>query len=189
MKKKPIPEIKHPLDALGMPKGSEHLDRDLAAWRADFESDSSSALPAFWALAHCVAAQWTKVDQDDPAMIQLPYWAAQAVAIGFNNYREACESGRTTTFGEAFGVEGGGQGKQRKFARFEQERQKRTIALAIVLLQRTGQRRIDAIRQICNEYQIDERTAERYLQRWGALARRQLAIYLGDNSSGGSVAP
>jgi hypothetical protein len=189
MTKKPIPKVKHPLDALGVPEGPEYRDVSLATSRAIFEKDSSSALPAFFALAHCVVPQWTKLDQDDPAMIQIPYWAAHAIVIGFINYREAYRGGRTTTFGEAFCVEGGGQGKQRKLARFEQELQKMNITLAIVVLQGKGQRRIDAIRQICNDYKIDERTAQRYLKEWGALARRQLAIHLGDNSSGGSVAP
>jgi hypothetical protein len=170
-----------------MRSGPECLERDLAAMRTHFESDRSTALLAFQAVALCVATQWGKEGPDGPLLIQVPYWAAQAIAIGFKNYEGAHESGRSTTFGEAFGVEGGGQGKQPKLDQNARDRREQLIVVEIVRHQRQGQPRKDAIELACNQFDIDERTAKRYLKRWETLAKRQLAIYFGDNPSGGDV--
>jgi hypothetical protein len=77
-----------------------------------FEADRSHALPAFDALTYIVAEIWGNAETPRDCDVTIPLWIVETLVEGFLRYRDAAESGRSVTFGEAYGIEGGGQGKE-----------------------------------------------------------------------------
>ena len=90
----------------------EELIFRLEMRRQLFEADRSHALPAFDALTYIVAEIWGNAETPRDCDVTIPLWIVETLVEGFLRYRDAAESGRSVTFGEAYGIEGGGQGKE-----------------------------------------------------------------------------
>jgi len=90
----------------------EELHLYLQMQRQLFEANRSHALPAFDALTYIVTEIWDNAETPRDCAVTIPLWIVETLAGGFLRYRNAAESGRSVTFGEAYGIEGGGQGKE-----------------------------------------------------------------------------
>ena len=90
----------------------EELSLYLQMQRQRFEADRSNVLPAFSALTYIVTEIWGNAETLRDRDVKIPLWIVETLAEGFLRYRDAAENGRSMTFGEAYGVEGGGQGKK-----------------------------------------------------------------------------
>ena len=77
------------------------------------QEDPSHALPAFNALAYIISAVWQREDTGRPeTKVTLPRWVAEKLAEGFFRYRDAAHGSEYISLGQAYGLEGRGQGKQ-----------------------------------------------------------------------------
>ena len=91
---------------------SEELIFYLQMQRQRFEADRSNVLPAFGALTYIVTDFWHNAETPRDCDVTIPLWTLETIAEGFLRYQDAAESGHSVTFGEAYGIEGGGQGKE-----------------------------------------------------------------------------
>lgn len=90
----------------------EELSLNLQMQRQRFEADRSHALPAFDALTYIVTEIWGNAETSRDCDVTIPLWIVGTLAEGFLRYQDAAERGHSMTFGEAYGIEGGGQGKE-----------------------------------------------------------------------------
>jgi len=108
------------------------LDQDLAVFlimlEEQFRNDRSNPLPAFEALSYIASYVW---QAEEPSTLPIPWWVVQALAIGFINYRDRAGSGTPMTLGEAYNLEGRGQGKEPRIQRALRELRDIRIATAI----------------------------------------------------------
>ena len=94
VKHRPKPNIASPLDELGMHPDPKLLPTDyLDAWKESFEQDRTTTYAAFMALSS-VAAYWWQHQDDPPEHVEVPWWALQAIAIGFQSYTHDQDEGR-----------------------------------------------------------------------------------------------
>lgn len=101
--------------------------------RQIFEEDTTNALPAFQALTS-IAAYWWSEDENPPdQVVEVPWWALETVCAGYMLYMDAAKEGRTTTFGQAYGLEAHGQGKPRRVQGFLKSKGDREVALAVAI--------------------------------------------------------
>lgn len=106
-----------------------------------FRSDPSHALPAFNALAYATTGLWqNQQTHSSEDAITLPIWVAEVLTNGFLRYSKAAEENRFITLGEAYGIEGGGQGKLPRILNAAKEL--RDIRLATTV----AQRKLDGIK-------------------------------------------
>ncbi len=109
----------------------EGLELFLHMERANFQNDPKSTLPAFQALAYIAAYNWSLPEDQQPNTWEVPHWVGEVLAEGFFRYQENQVIGISTTLGEAFQLEGHGQGKIPKIKKSNQLRSERTDALWI----------------------------------------------------------
>lgn len=113
----------------------EELALFLEMERQKLQADPSHAVPAFNALAYVLSAVWRRENTDLPETdVMLPKWVAEALAQGFFRYREAAHGGEYISLGEAYGLEGRGQGKQPPI--IQEKNQSRGIRLVTTIAQR-----------------------------------------------------
>src|SRR5262249_28927690 len=117
----------------------------LAMLEAQFKQNSTSPLPAFEAVNYIASYVW-QIGKSEPASVSVPWWAVQALAIGFNKYHDAAQSRAPITLGEAYKLEGGRQGRPPAIQRRMQELRDIRIALAIALV-REKEGKIEAVLQ------------------------------------------
>ncbi len=118
--------------------GVEMTNEDLRtvfvdAHRAHFELDTTNPLPAFDALSSIVSYWWERHEVPESGTISIPWWAGEIIAWGYQIYRTAHLEGRSTKLGEAYGIEGGGQGKQPRIRRHMRVSKDRDLALWVAL--------------------------------------------------------
>jgi hypothetical protein len=101
-----------------------------------FRENSSDPMPAFEAIKYIAAYFWA-VDKS-PDSVLVPWWVVQALAIGFNKYHDAATSTAPLTLGEAYQVEGRGQGKRPKIQQSLNELRDIRIAGAIAMAKADG---------------------------------------------------
>ncbi len=110
------------------------LEQDLAVFlmmlEERFRNDRSDPLPAFEALSYIASYVW-KAEEPSSYTITIPWWVVQALAIGFINYRDRAGSTTPITLGEAYNLEGRGQGKEPRIQRTLRELRDIRIAIAI----------------------------------------------------------
>lgn len=90
----------------------EELSLNLEMHRQLFEADRSHALPAFFALTYIVTEIWHNGETPRDCDVTIPLWIVETLAKGFLRYQNAAENGHSMTFGKAYGIEGGRQGKE-----------------------------------------------------------------------------
>jgi len=114
------------------------LEQDLAVFlimlEEQFRADRSDPLPAFEALSYFASYVW-QTEEPSTHTLPIPWWVVQALAIGFKKYRDTAESTAPITLGEAYKLEGGGQGKEPRIQRAL--RQLRDIRIATAIAQAT----------------------------------------------------
>jgi hypothetical protein len=117
------------------------LEQDLAniltTLETQFRSDTSDPLPAFEALSHIASYIW-KQERPPTHSVPVPWWIVETLAIGSNEYRDSASSVTPMTLGEAYNVEGRGQGKQPRVQRELRHRRDIRIATAIALADADG---------------------------------------------------
>jgi hypothetical protein len=156
----------------------EELKIRLETLRKEFECDRSTALLAFEAVRTIAAYEWERNDDLEriPAsMVAVPWWAIQALAIGFGKYGDARAGGRITPLGEAYGIEGGGQGKNTRFTRWIKEQRDRRIAMGIALRVSQGLTIEAAINGMINE-NLTSLSFERVEKIWAKHSKRARAM-------------
>src|SRR5262245_41251743 len=136
-KKRPVPES--PLKGKPWPRDREQdLCRFLLEFEARFRSETSNPLPAFEALATVAAYFWLKEETPPGNEVALPWWVVEVIASGFEIYRESSLSTTPMTMGEAYNLEGRGQGKIPWIQREWRERRDKRIALAVAFEEANG---------------------------------------------------
>lgn len=107
------------IEALGWRAGPNHIERDLEGfWLSFLSYNRSTAEPALTALNEIVAERNFRSDGSDDLFggmdpntrVEIPLWVAWAISVGWSAYIDV---GGTATLGQAFGVEGRGQGTHR----------------------------------------------------------------------------
>jgi hypothetical protein len=126
------PSRPSPYDQLAFPSDrNEALAMILHGDRQRFLEDTTNALPALFAL--CASAvhhlMHTSPRPDDE--VKVKWWALEVFFAGFMKYRDACKGKGSTTLDAAFGINGGGQGKEPKIKTDFRLRRDREIAIAI----------------------------------------------------------
>ena len=111
------------LDAMGYHKGPETLDRDLEGYWKTFQEAPGYDVASYFAFTSIIMImaagskhsnslpdpdpQWGLPPQD---RVPVPWWVVQVLTTGWLRYLKADPG---VTLGEAFRLEGGGQGKKR----------------------------------------------------------------------------
>jgi hypothetical protein len=117
------------------------LEQDLAVFlmtlEERFRRDTTDPLPAFEAL-NCIASYVWLMEKPSADTLPIPWWVVEVLAIGFNKYRDAAGSTTPTTLGEAYNLEGRGQGKGPRIQRGLRQLRDIRIALAIALARADG---------------------------------------------------
>ena len=146
----------------------------LDAYKAHFEQDTTNPLPAFDALESVIGYWWESGDEPKDGVVEVPYWALEIFVRGYHQYKDAHERRERMHFGEAFGIEGGGQGKQPRIRRHMVEGKDRNIALWIALDQEQGISREQAIANAAERIGVSEAAADCADRRFRDDATRQL---------------
>jgi hypothetical protein len=103
--------LESPLEEQAWPLSPEQdLAFFLTSLEEQFRLDPTNKLPAFEALAIIAAYVW-QTDEPSPTTVPVPWWVVDVLAFDFNKYRDAARSNARMTLGEAYQLEGGGQGK------------------------------------------------------------------------------
>jgi hypothetical protein len=117
------------------------LEQDLAIFlmmlEERFRKDMSDPLPAFEALNYIASYVWL-TEKSSTRTVPVPWWVVQALAIGFNIYRDRAESTTPTTLGEAYNLEGRGQGRNPRIQHGLRQLRDIRIATAIALARANG---------------------------------------------------
>lgn len=140
--------------------------------REYFEKDRSTTLHAFQAIGYLTTYFWQLNEGKEPQEVSVPYWIIKALGIGWMNYREAFSEGRTTTLGEAYGLEGGGQGKSKKIRNLDLEIRDIRVAAKLASEISQGTSVTSAISDMANTLGVSEETIRRIWKRLGRKAKQ-----------------
>jgi hypothetical protein len=148
------------------------LEQDLAGFltmlEKRFRSDTSDPLPAFEAIGYIAAYVW-KTERPSPSTLQIPWWVVETLAIGFMKYRESAGSSTPMTLGEAYQLEGRGQGKQPRIQRGLRQLRDIRIATAIASAKANGIKIEAALQEQANKTKLSIGQVRRI---WEANRRR-----------------
>lgn len=154
----------------------------LSMAREQFESDRSTALHAFLAIGYLTSYDWRIESREEPQEISVPYWIMKALGIGWMNYREANSAKRTTTLGEAYNIEGGGQGKSKKVKNLDFEFRDFRIATKIAIDHSNGSTITAAKSDVSNLLGLSEETINRIWKKMGKKAKQAVKnVHMGQN--------
>jgi len=171
-------------DELGVEIAGEDLRTVFVdLYRAHFELDTTNPLPAFDALSSIVSYWWERHEVPESGMINIPWWAGEFIAAGYQIYRKAHRERRSTKFGEAYGVEGGGQGKQPRIRKHMRVSKDRDLALWVALeLEKNGTNE-NAIAATAERSNVSESNVARAWSDWGASVQERLQRFRRDQAS------
>lgn len=176
-KKSDLPES--PLDSEAWPLTSEEdLELFLRVEYERFLAEPSHALPAFQALAYIMASLWRQEQQPSPLnTVRVPLWAAQAITHGFMEYQQATQQKQSTTFGGAYGIEGGGQGKKPKIKAYFQQLRDIRIATHIAIREESGIKLEAALQEMADRTNLSIGTIRRVWEQSSGIARSALSNF------------
>ncbi len=148
-----------PLDELEIPPDLDLLMTDyMDTWKSKYENDSSNIIPALYGISAIACFYWQNPNKLGSPNVTVPFWAIEALSEGFMKYHQAKGSGRTTTLGEAFGLEGGGQGITPILKKTFKSDRNRKIALSIAIKIDGGISVEEAVNLVADEYDLSEKT-------------------------------
>jgi hypothetical protein len=156
-------------------------EQDLAVFlhlaREFFEAKPTSPLPAFEVLNYIACYYWRS--DRTPETVSVPFWAVEVIASGYNLYREGHtgSSKAKPKFGEALGLEGGGQGKRPRIQDALNFRRNIRIAIHIVLLEEQGWKIEAALQKIADDSGIHPNTIRNVWAERAEQARRALRLF------------
>jgi hypothetical protein len=122
------------IEALGLRDGPDQIERDLEGlWGNYLGYNESTAEPALTALNEIVFGRSDRPNDsfggmDPKSRVEIPWWVAWAISVRWSAYMK---DSNTATLGQAFGVEGRGQGKRRFIATQKTRNWKRGYALEV----------------------------------------------------------
>lgn len=173
--KRPDPDPRSAIDSLNIPTSQDDLrSLFLDFYRFHFEQDTTNPLPAFDALESIVGYWWNAGEEPKDGVVEVPFWALEIFVHGYHQYKDAHEHRKPLHFGEAFGIEGGGRGKQPRIRQHMVEWKDRNLALWIALDRERGTSREQAIANAAERVGVSEAAADKADRRYHADAKRQL---------------
>ena len=132
----------------------EQMRLDVEVAYAQFKANQRHAFFPFWALSRIYSFH---VLQDDiPDAIKVPSWIIDVLFSGFSSYRDAIGSNKS--FGEAFGLEGGGQGRLPAARQFEISLRNIQVCLSIALAEDQGMKVEAAIQEAADKRELSPTT-------------------------------
>lgn len=147
------------------PDRAAELDWYLRTAFAQFSTDSTNPLFAFDGLSYIAAYHWADKEPSPEDSVAVPWWVIDVIAAGYQIYWDAALEGRSTTLGQAYGIESHGQGKQRRIATKLHELRDYRIALAVADIVKGGRRVEGAIAAVASEFKLGESTVWRAWRR------------------------
>ena len=171
-------------DELGVEIAGEDLRTVFVdAHRAHYERDKTNPLPAFDALSSIVCYWWERHEVPKNGMVCIPWWACEIIAAGYQTYRAAHIERRSTKFGEAYGVEGGGQGKPPRIRKHMRVTKDRDLALWVALeLEKNGTYE-NAVAATVERCGVSESNVARAWSDWGETVEERLRQFRRDHAS------
>ena len=162
----------------------------LEACRQEYLEDTHNPLSAFEAIAFIAAYWWREESEPSDGEVSVPWWAIEVLAAGFNILRQAAADGRTTTLGESFNLEGGGQGKPPKIKQHLRRQRDRLTALNIAFHVHHGSTVEKAIDAVAEHARLQPKSLWSIWSEYGVQALRTIANHLTRKTSrsGGSDA-
>ena len=143
-------------------------------YRAQFELDTTNPLPAFDALSSLVAYWWERHEVPESGTISIPWWAGEIIAAGYQTYCADQKEVRITKFGEAYGIEGGGQGKHPRIRRHMRVSKDRDLALWVALELEKNSTYENAVAETAERCDVSESNIARAWHDWGELVKELL---------------
>lgn len=151
----------------------ESLALFLEVAREQFASDRTNPLPAFKAIGFVTSYYWQQ--GTSPETIEIPLWAAETICSGFMQYwDEAKGAAPRQSFGEALGLEGGGQGRRPKILAYLKSWNDIQICLAIAFKDESGIKIEAAIQEIAGKRGLSYTTVRDIWSRHAEHARNAL---------------
>ena len=174
-----------PLSRLGVKSDPSLLMTDyMSAWRSKFENDPTNILPAIKGLQSVASYYWQFPDEQGSDSVGVPFWVVEVLSEGFFRYENARSADRTTTLGEAFGLEGGGQGKQPKLKEQRTIVRDRNIALSIAMQIAEELTVEEAVNLVAEQHSLSEKTVWPIWSKYKDLAQSSLNNYQTLKTSG-----
>lgn len=155
----------------------EELEFNLELARFKFDQDRSTALAAFQALNYLVGYWWQRGKQPLEDTVPLPWWAAEVLAEGYLRYQETVSSVAPKTLGETFGMEGGGQGKERRIKADVRELRDIRIAIKLSMLLEDGVPKQAALQRLATEADLSADRIEKIWDNKSKKAREVLSNF------------
>jgi len=170
--------IDSPLDDIDLGfSREEELELNLELARFKYDQDQSTALAAFQALNYLVGYCWRQEKQPLDDIIPLPWWAAEVLAEGYLRYEETASSVAPKTLGEAFGMEGGGQGKARRIKTDLRDLRDMRIAIKLSMILEDGVLEEAALQRLATEANLSADRIKKIWDNKGKMAREALSNF------------
>lgn len=173
-------------EASGWGEGPGNLERDLLGIWALYLSDPQTNVAAFEAMSRIAQHWWddrVDIDRPDPnfgiqplSAVPVPWWIVHLFGHSWRNYRDKSDK----PAGEAFLLEGGGQGKRKAITQLDQRLRELRLTLEIGFRQqqtsKTKPRKSidEIILEVSNEYGISYDTALAYWKKHRKLIKSAL---------------
>lgn len=130
--------IESPLKSEDWPLSlEEDLQLFLSVARTQYDADPTNPLPAIHAIAY-VRSYYELAQIEPPENIEIPSWIIDVIAKGYWIYADSVEAESKISFGEALGIEGGGQGKGPKIKKYQKAMRDIRVATLIALRKESG---------------------------------------------------
>lgn len=156
----------------------EELALFLEMEHAKLQADPSHALPAFQALTYVMASIWRQDEHPSPThSVTVPMWAAETIAQGFMQYQDTAKQKYLITLGEAYGIEGGGQGKQPKIKAYLRQLRDIRIATQIAMREESGIKLEAALQEMADKTNLSLGNVRRVWERHSGIARSALSNF------------
>ncbi len=142
-----------------------------------FATDGTNPLPAFEAMTIVASYHWRK--DEIPETVTVPFWALEAVVAGYKQYQasQTGSSGTRLRFGEAFQVEGRGQGKRPRIHDTLKLLRDIRVAIQLVLFEEQGWKIEAAIQELADKTGMHHTTVRDIWSEHADQARTALRIF------------
>ena len=156
----------------------EELEFFISLCRSMFDEDRSTNLTAFEALLFIACREWKRelengVELDPDDQVSVPWWAVQALAIGYGEYKEDYEGGKKPKLGQVLGIDSVGKGKRPKTAAHLKTLRDHRISYQLADQILTGKSVTTAIKDFAKTYSM---TTDNLLKIWYEHGERATSV-------------